>query len=1307
MSVATAPAVVEVEHNLVMEGLPTAVAPSSAPDQTAVETRPAPAAAPAAAPTASTPAGPPADGDAPTQPLGAGMDAAERAARVRHLLGTEAPKRWLKTPEVYEVLLHWSEQAWPLSRQTPAVPTSGSVCVYDRRTTRGFRKDGHTWRKKKDGRTVKETHERLKVDNVERVNCYYAHSEHLLFQRRCYWLLDGASAAAATAGAPEPRESIVLVHYLMVSQEALGPKHKAAQAAQKWKHKAQRAALPPAPPAQGLAPQRRQASSRRKFGAMRSGSEPLPQLPPYPGRHIEGLAVGRSGPVPPSSLAPTPPSVSTQQVLFHSEAHAHGMPPVSSQQHLMMQHAHAHAQLQHAQHHYDYEHYAYQQQHAIAYHQAYQQQQLLQQEQQQQQHAHVGLQHAYEAPSAAQQQDTAIAPAAPGEPPQGVHVGAAAVVNAGKLAAAAQAASNAPTVKAPAMFDGAGGARAIGADGFEYPPDPFTSGDVEFFLNMIEVPTAASPALSPNHAIELDMAAAEAAMAHAFADHAPEQPLDAAPIVAEAASAAAAARVMAAPAENFLAPEEIDSLQPSSAPEADREGGSESESGATDTNKLPLPLPPPGQRAHHGGRSASRSRGLMLHMREREVWQQSRLVIDLLAAMQAAITEEPDWSAATSKAKAFIAELVDGAPPAPRRPPSELADAAMAATRSKIDSVNEELQELLERLVELSAPGSDAAERNLMAQKVASLKVVKEKLRSELADYPRKGTAVAGEQSSGCSGEASGAPGWMRESDGAPSSLHPAMACRALQLKLIDCILESGFEPTVVVPEVRARLNLLNESVLSATIHGLLRRWQERVSAQETRAAEEAAATTAPGEDAAMPPRMSEVARRLFEHRGRDGAGALHLASALGDDAAIAAMLRAGAKVDGIDSRGCSPLHWAAAYGREEALALLLAAGADPGQVIDEAAGTTPADLAAAQGHGGIAAYLAEAALNQSLGSLDLSRVRKNSAPRVPGNGAHAAIIDNGGKSDANEQYYAARRRPAQLVRKHSRSSATGAGSPDNPSKGVAAAGEGNEWWAQGGAGGDVPLTRKRGRGRVTDESASGTDNNGGISRGVRAAVAVAGIRAAPALRDTDIESEVEARNAAEAAEAAAQTIQSAFRLHRQRHKRRPRAPGGSTSQGVDKGAYSDGDGGAPLEEPQAAMRIQTAYRLHRRRRHGRRGHSSGGGSSGILGAGSDMGAEELGSGAASDMQAAAENAAQTAAAAAAIAARAYSNSSAARLAVLDRAVTRVQAIVRSRQARTQYLRLRGAVLQLQTALRQRKGKDLQKRRRVVQAEEE
>ena len=35
--------------------------------------------------------------------------------------------------------------------------------MFNRRTTRFFRKDGHDWRKKADGKTVKETHEKLKV----------------------------------------------------------------------------------------------------------------------------------------------------------------------------------------------------------------------------------------------------------------------------------------------------------------------------------------------------------------------------------------------------------------------------------------------------------------------------------------------------------------------------------------------------------------------------------------------------------------------------------------------------------------------------------------------------------------------------------------------------------------------------------------------------------------------------------------------------------------------------------------------------------------------------------------------------------------------------------------------------------------------------------------------------------------------------------------------------------------------------------------------------------------------------------------
>lgn len=39
----------------------------------------------------------------------------------------------------------------------------GSLFLFDRKALRYFRKDGHNWRKKKDGKTVREAHEKLKV----------------------------------------------------------------------------------------------------------------------------------------------------------------------------------------------------------------------------------------------------------------------------------------------------------------------------------------------------------------------------------------------------------------------------------------------------------------------------------------------------------------------------------------------------------------------------------------------------------------------------------------------------------------------------------------------------------------------------------------------------------------------------------------------------------------------------------------------------------------------------------------------------------------------------------------------------------------------------------------------------------------------------------------------------------------------------------------------------------------------------------------------------------------------------------------
>jgi hypothetical protein len=48
---------------------------------------------------------------------------------------------------------------------------SGTVVLYDRKVVRNFRKDGHNWKKKKDGRTVQEAHEKLKVKGGKPKNC--------------------------------------------------------------------------------------------------------------------------------------------------------------------------------------------------------------------------------------------------------------------------------------------------------------------------------------------------------------------------------------------------------------------------------------------------------------------------------------------------------------------------------------------------------------------------------------------------------------------------------------------------------------------------------------------------------------------------------------------------------------------------------------------------------------------------------------------------------------------------------------------------------------------------------------------------------------------------------------------------------------------------------------------------------------------------------------------------------------------------------------------------------------------------------
>ncbi|KAJ9169311.1 hypothetical protein P3X46_017517 [Hevea brasiliensis] len=122
-----------------------------------------------------------------------------------NVLFQEAQTRWLKPAEVLYILQNHDK--YQFTQEPPQKPTSGSLFLFNKRVLRFFRKDGHDWRKKKDGRTVGEAHERLKVGNVEALNCYYAHGEqNSNFQRRSYWMLDPAY------------EHIVLVHYREIGE---------------------------------------------------------------------------------------------------------------------------------------------------------------------------------------------------------------------------------------------------------------------------------------------------------------------------------------------------------------------------------------------------------------------------------------------------------------------------------------------------------------------------------------------------------------------------------------------------------------------------------------------------------------------------------------------------------------------------------------------------------------------------------------------------------------------------------------------------------------------------------------------------------------------------------------------------------------------------------------------------------------------------------------------------------------------------------------------------------------------------------
>eukprot|EP00291_Cryptomonas_curvata_P018931 CAMPEP_0172170210 /NCGR_PEP_ID=MMETSP1050-20130122/11136_1 /TAXON_ID=233186 /ORGANISM="Cryptomonas curvata, Strain CCAP979/52" /LENGTH=97 /DNA_ID=CAMNT_0012841357 /DNA_START=78 /DNA_END=368 /DNA_ORIENTATION=- len=82
-----------------------------------------------------------------------------------------ARQRWLKNREVLHILSCAGQLSLHSSPEVVQRPASGQLVLYDRGAVRHFRRDAHGWKKKRDGKTLREDHEKLKIDGVERITC--------------------------------------------------------------------------------------------------------------------------------------------------------------------------------------------------------------------------------------------------------------------------------------------------------------------------------------------------------------------------------------------------------------------------------------------------------------------------------------------------------------------------------------------------------------------------------------------------------------------------------------------------------------------------------------------------------------------------------------------------------------------------------------------------------------------------------------------------------------------------------------------------------------------------------------------------------------------------------------------------------------------------------------------------------------------------------------------------------------------------------------------------------------------------------
>uniref|UniRef100_A0A8C3KU68 CG-1 domain-containing protein n=1 Tax=Calidris pygmaea TaxID=425635 RepID=A0A8C3KU68_9CHAR len=74
--------------------------------------------------------------------------------------------RWNTNEEIASYLITFEKHEEWLSCSPKTRPQNGSVILYNRKKVK-YRKDGYCWKKRKDGKTTREDHMKLKVQGVE------------------------------------------------------------------------------------------------------------------------------------------------------------------------------------------------------------------------------------------------------------------------------------------------------------------------------------------------------------------------------------------------------------------------------------------------------------------------------------------------------------------------------------------------------------------------------------------------------------------------------------------------------------------------------------------------------------------------------------------------------------------------------------------------------------------------------------------------------------------------------------------------------------------------------------------------------------------------------------------------------------------------------------------------------------------------------------------------------------------------------------------------------------------------------------